>query len=175
MGKHRQEEAQTRRKSQERSCRCVKRQESRETPCFFQWFVALVGRKVGSLKRRVPAGRRCGAKHISKSTWANTQKTHHSRTTLEVEMPNQCSKFGSKKWQNLTAPENFQKLRCRKSARRCGAKHMSKSKWQRPDVEKVHAVVGAKLIWQSILSKTEGLSLFWGVKCRLAEIVTKPV
>ena len=29
------------------------RQESRETQCFFQCFVALEGRKVGSLKRRV--------------------------------------------------------------------------------------------------------------------------
>ena len=43
---------------------------------FFQWFVALEGQKVGSLKRRVQSpladerrkiARRCGAKHISKS------------------------------------------------------------------------------------------------------------
>ena len=30
--------------------------------------------------------------------------------------------------QNTTGPDHFWKLRCRKSARRCGAKHISKSK-----------------------------------------------
>ena len=30
--------------------------------------------------------------------------------------------------QNTSAPDHFWKLRCRKSARRCGAKHISKSK-----------------------------------------------
>ena len=36
--------------------------------------------------------------------------------------------FPSQKVQNTSASDDFWKLRCRKSARRCGAKHISKSK-----------------------------------------------
>ena len=38
------------------------------------------------------------------------------------------STFRSEKVQNTSASDHFWKLRCRKSARRCGAKHISKSK-----------------------------------------------
>ena len=38
------------------------------------------------------------------------------------------STFASQKVQNTSASDHFWKLRCRKSARRCGAKHISKSK-----------------------------------------------
>ena len=38
------------------------------------------------------------------------------------------STFPSENVQNTPASEHFWKLRCRKSARRCGAKHISKSK-----------------------------------------------
>ena len=38
------------------------------------------------------------------------------------------STFPSQNVQNTPAPDHFWKLRCRKSARRCGAKHISKSK-----------------------------------------------
>ena len=38
------------------------------------------------------------------------------------------SRFQSEKVQNTSASDHFWKLRCRKSARRCGAKHISKSK-----------------------------------------------
>ena len=38
------------------------------------------------------------------------------------------STFGSKKCQNTSGSEHFWKVRCRKSARRCGAKHVLKSK-----------------------------------------------
>ena len=38
------------------------------------------------------------------------------------------SAFPSQNVQNTPAPDHFWKLRCRKSARRCGAKHISKSK-----------------------------------------------
>ena len=67
---------------------------------FFQWFGAPEGRKVGSLKRRVrsPLAR-----------W---------------EMKN-CTPL----WREAHfQPDHFWKLRCRKSARRCGAKQISKSK-----------------------------------------------
>ena len=38
------------------------------------------------------------------------------------------STFRSQNVQNTSAPEHFWKLRCRKSARHCGAKHISKPK-----------------------------------------------
>ena len=38
------------------------------------------------------------------------------------------STFASQNVQNTSASEHFWKLRCRKSARRCDAKHISKSK-----------------------------------------------
>ena len=38
------------------------------------------------------------------------------------------STFRSQNVQSTPAPDHIWKLRCRKSARRCGAKHMSKSK-----------------------------------------------
>ena len=41
------------------------------------------------------------------------------------------STFPSLNVQNTPAPDHFWKLRCRKSARRCGAKHVSRSKWYR--------------------------------------------
>ena len=61
-------------------------------------------------------------------------KTHHSRTTFgnsDVEKLHAVvarSTFPSQNVQNTPAPDHFWKLRCRKIARRCGAKHISKSK-----------------------------------------------
>ena len=61
-------------------------------------------------------------------------KTHHSRTTFgswdvqKVHAVVARSTFPSQNVQNTPAPDHFWKLRCRKSARRCGAKHISKSK-----------------------------------------------
>ena len=77
------------------------------------------------------SARRCGAKHISKS-----KCTKHATfgPLLEVEMSKKCTPlwreapFRSQNVQNTSASEQFWKLRCRKSARRCGAKHISKSK-----------------------------------------------
>jgi len=37
--------------------------------------------------------------------------------------------FPSQNTQNTPAPDHFWQLKCRKSARRCGAKHISKSKY----------------------------------------------
>ena len=61
-------------------------------------------------------------------------KTHHSRTTFgswDVEKVHAVvarSTFPSQNVQNTPFSDHFWKLRCRKSARRCGAKHISKSK-----------------------------------------------
>ena len=137
----------------------------------FQWFVAPVGRKVGSLKRRVrsqlarwemknctPLWREAhfqvkmyktpqvrttfGSWYVEKvhavvarSTFPsqNAQNTP-CRTTFgswDVEKVHAVvarSTFPSQNVQNTPTPDHFWKLRCRKSARRCGAKHISKSK-----------------------------------------------
>ena len=61
-------------------------------------------------------------------------KTHHSRTTFgscDVEKVHAVvarSTFRSQHVQNTPRSEHFWQLRCRTSARRCGAKHISKSK-----------------------------------------------
>ena len=61
-------------------------------------------------------------------------KTPQRRTTFgscDVEKVHAVvarSTFPSQNVQNTSASEHFWKLRCRKSARRCGAKHISKSK-----------------------------------------------
>ena len=76
---------------------------------FFPWFVAPGGRKAGSLKWRARSHLARGEMKSCTPLWREAHlevkmyKTHHCRTT-----------FGS--WD------------VRKSARRCGAKHISKSK-----------------------------------------------
>ena len=61
-------------------------------------------------------------------------KTHHCRTTFgscdgeKVHAVVARSTFPSQNVQNTPASDHFWRLRCRKSARRCGAKHISKSK-----------------------------------------------
>ena len=61
-------------------------------------------------------------------------KTHHSRTTFgssDVEKVHAVvarSTFRSQNVQNTPWSGHFWRLRCRKSARRCGVKHISKSK-----------------------------------------------
>ena len=107
---------------------------------FFQWFGAPEGRKVGSLKRRVR--RHLGRWEMKSCTplWCETHfeikmyKTPQLRTTFgscDVEKVHAVvarSTFPSQNVQNTPASDHFWKLRCRKSARSCGAKHISKSK-----------------------------------------------
>ena len=107
---------------------------------FFQWFVAPEGRKVGSLKRRVRSQLATGAMKNCTPLWCEAHfqvkmyKAHHGRTTFgswDVEKVHAVvarSTFPSQNAQNTSAPDHFWKLRCWKSARRCGAKHISKSK-----------------------------------------------
>ena len=76
------------------------------------------------------------------------------------------SKFPSQNVQNTSASDHFWKLRCRKSARRCGTKHISKSKCTKylssgPLLEvqmfKKCLRCGAKHILKSKVLKTGGL------------------
>ena len=154
---------------------------------FFQWFVAPEGRKVGSLKRRVPS---------QLARW-EMKKLH----TVAAR-----STFRSQNVQNTTCSDHFWKLRCRKSARRCGAKHISKSKctkhymfgpllavemwkkctplWREAhfevkmyktlhvrttfgswDVEKVHVVVARSTFRSQNVQNTPGPDHFWQLRC----------
>ena len=118
-------------------------EKSRNT-VFFQWFVAPVGRKVGSLKRRVrsqlarwemknctPLWREA---HLEVKMW----KTPGVRTTFgscDVEKVHAVvarSTFPSQNVQNTRCSRHFWRFGCWKSARRCGAKHISKSKRTKP-------------------------------------------
>jgi len=76
------------------------------------------------IKNKNPT-QRCGERHFTFGAF------------LEVEMSKKCTllwcethlqDFASEKAKNTTPLEHFWKLRCRKSARCCGAKHISKSK-----------------------------------------------
>ena len=78
----------------------------------------------------VESARRCGAKHISK---AKCTKHTMLGPLLEVAMSKvhavvARSTFPSQNVQNTSCSDHFWKFRCRKSARRCGAKHISESK-----------------------------------------------
>ena len=106
----------------------------------FQWFVAPEGRKVGSLKRRVQSQlarwemKNCTPLWREAHLQVKMLKTPGVRTTFgswDVEKVHAVvarSTFRSQKCKKLTVSDHFWKLRCRKSARRCGAKHISKSK-----------------------------------------------
>ena len=112
---------------------------------FFQWFVAPEGRKVGSLKRRVRSQlarwemKNCTPLWREAHLQVKMLKTPGVRTTFgswDVEKVHAVvarSTFRSQKCKKLTVSDHFWKLRCRKSARRCGAKHISKSKVSKTD------------------------------------------
>ena len=107
---------------------------------FFQWFVVPEGRKVGSLKRRVRSQlarwvmKNCTPLWREADFQVRMYKTHQCRTTFgswDVEKVHAVvarSTFPSQNVQNTPGPDHFWQLRCRKSARRCGVKHISKSK-----------------------------------------------
>jgi len=82
------------------------------------------------------SARRCGAKHISKSKCTKTPQLRTTFGSWDVEKVHALvvrSTFRSQNVQNTSASDRFWKLRCRKSARRCGAKHISKSKVEKTE------------------------------------------
>ena len=106
---------------------------------FFQCFVAPEGRKVGSLKPRVRSQLARGEMKNCTLLWREAHfqvkmyKAHHVRATFgswDVEKVHAVvarSTFPSQNAQNTSASDRFWKLRCRKSSRRCGAKHIGTS------------------------------------------------
>ena len=105
-----------------------------------EWFVAPEGRKVGSLKRRVRSHvvrwemKSCTPMWREAHLQVKKLKTPHVRSTFrscDVEKVHAVvarSTFRSQNVQSTPFSEHFWKLRCRKSARRSGAKHIAKSK-----------------------------------------------
>ena len=123
---------------------------------------------------------RCGAKHISKS---KCTKHQGFGPLLEVEMSKKCTPlwreahFQVKMYKTPGVRTHFWKLRCRKSARRCGAKHISKwrMKEETPqcrttfgscDVEKVHAVVARSTFPSQNVQSTPFSDHFLKFRCR---------
>ena len=100
------------------------------------------GRKVGSLKRRVRSHlarwemKNCTPLWREAHFQVKMYKAQHSRTTFgswqwQVEKVHAVvvrSTFRSQKVQSTPFSDHFWKLTCRKSARCCGTKHISKSK-----------------------------------------------
>ena len=143
--KQSREEAERRERLEERRIRRKKMQmrekvgKSRNT-VFFQWFGAPEGRKVGSLKRRVRSQLARWEMKNCTPLWREAHfevkmyKTHHSRTTFgssdleKVHTVVTRSTFPSQNAQNTPFSDHFWKFRSRKSAHRCGAKHISKWK-----------------------------------------------
>ena len=111
----------------------------------FQWFVAPEGGRVGSLKRRVrshvvrwesksctPLWREAHFEVKSVQNW-RVRTTFGSWDIEKVHADVARSTFPSQNVQSTPCSDHFWKLRCRKSARRCGAKHISKSKVLKTD------------------------------------------
>ena len=107
---------------------------------FFQWFGAPEGRKVGSLKWRVRSQLARWAMKNCMPLWREAHlqvkmyKAPQLRTAFgswDVEKVHAVvarSTFPSQNVQSTPGSDHFWKLKCRKSARCCGAKHISKSK-----------------------------------------------
>ena len=163
---------------------------------FSQWFGAPEGRKVGSLKRRVRSQLARWEMKSCTPLWREAHlevkmlKTPGVRTTFEscdVEKVHAVvarSTFWSQNVQNVQSTpfsDHFWKLRCRKSACRCGAKHISK--WKRTKqymfapllevqmskkYEKVHAVVARSTFRSENVQNTRGSDHFWRFRCRFA-------
>ena len=91
------------------------------------------------------------------------------------------STIASEKAKNTSRSDHFWKLRLRKSARRCGAKHISKSKCTkyttfRPLLEVEMSIknacrCGTKHISKSKVYKTDGFGALLDVRCRFAWLV----
>ena len=79
---------------------------------FFQWFEA-------------PGGSKSRLAKAAGAEPASQMRDENLRAVVAR------SRFRSENVQNTPWAEHFWKLRCRKSARRCGAKHISKSKCQK--------------------------------------------
>ena len=149
--KQSREEAERRERVRRKKMQMREKVGKSQNTVFFQWFGAPEGRKVGSLKRRVRSQLARWEMKSCTPLWREAHlevkihKTHHCRTTFgswDVEKVHAVvarSTLWSQNVQNTPLSDHFWKLRCRKSARRCGAKHILKSKCTK------HTIVGPLL------------------------------
>ena len=93
-----------------RRCRCAKRRKGRKVTihCVFPMICGSKGSK----------------SNLAKAAGAEPSGQMRDKKLHAIEAR---STFPSQKCQKPTVSDHFLKLRCRKSARRCGAKHISKS------------------------------------------------
>ena len=143
------------RKSQKKEDADVRKGRKVAKHCVFQWFVAREGRKVGSLKRRVRSQLARWAMKKCTPLWRKAHlqvkklKTPHVWTTFgscDVEKVHAVvarSALRSQNVQSTPGSDHFWKLWCRKSARRCGAKHRTQR-----------------------VQRTPGPDHFWKLRCR---------
>ena len=183
------------RKSQRKKMQMCEKVGKMRNAVFFRWFVAPEGRKVGSLKRRVRSHLARWEMKTCTPLWrealfqAKMYKTPHVRTTFgswDVEKVHAVvarSTFRSQNVQSTPCSDHFWKLRCRKSARRCGTKHISKSKctrhtlfsdhfWKLRCRKSAHRC-GAKHISKSKCTKqsTPCADHFWKLRCQKVHAV----
>ena len=143
---------------------------------FFQWFGAPEGRKVGSLKRRVRSQLARWEMKNCTPLWREAHfqvkmcKTPQLRSTFrscDVEKVHAIvarSTFPSQNVQKTPLSDHFWKLRCWKSARRCGAKahfqvkmyktHQVRATFCSWDFEKVYAAVARSTFWSQNVQNT---------------------
>ena len=125
--------------------------------CVFSWFCGS-----GGLKSR-----------LAKAAGAETSGEMRDEKLHAVVAR---SRFRSEKVQNIAASDHFWKFRCWKSARRCGAKHICKSKCKKHwgvrttfgswDVEKVRGVVARSTFRSQNVQSTPWSDHFWKLRCR---------
>ena len=139
QGRGREKRKIRRKKSRRKKMQMRERVGKSRNTVFFQWFGAPEGGKVGSLKRRVRSQLARWEMTNCTPLWREAHvevkryKAHHGRTTFgswDVEKVHAVvarSTFWSQNVQNTPGSDHFWKLQRRKSARRCGAKHTSKS------------------------------------------------
>ena len=103
------------------------------------------GAEPAGLNERWTIGRPRGAKHISKSIC--TKHTTFGRSDVEkVHARVARSTFPSQNAQNTSCLDHFWKLWCRKSARGCGAKHISKSKCTKHTRSRFGPLLGVEMM-----------------------------
>ena len=141
MGRVREEKRRRKRKSQKKEDPGARKGRKVAKHCVFPMIWGSGGSKSRLAKAAgaEPAGQMrdeklhagCGAKHISKSKCTKHTQVRSTVKSWDVEKVHAVvarSTFRSQNVQNTPCSDHFWKLRCRKSARRCGAKHISKSK-----------------------------------------------
>ena len=159
VGRVREEKRRRKRKSQKKEDPGARKGRKVAKHCVFPMICGSGGSKSRLAKAAgaEPAGQMRDEKLHAVVAQVKMHKAPHARTTFgnwDVEKVHTIvarSTFPSQNIQSPPAPDHFWKLRCRKSARRCGAKHISKSKGEKHhmlgpllDVQMSFRVAGAR-------------------------------